>query len=64
MTNEEVIAIYAQYGYVQDNNGHFVRSDDVNLYYKFGALEAKYDVGSTQNVATLLEEYGFDDPKE
>ena len=64
LTNEEVIAIYAQYGYVQDKNGHFVRNDDVNLYYKFGALEAKYDVGSTQNIATLLEEYGFDDPKE
>ena len=64
LTNEEVIAIYAQYGYVQDKNGHFVRNDDVNLYYKFGALEAKYDVGSTQNIKTLLEEYGFDDPKE
>lgn len=64
LTNEEVIAVYAQYGYVQDKNGHFVRNDDVNLYYKFGALEAKYDVGSTQNIKTLLEEYGFDDPKE
>ena len=58
LDNQQIQALYAENGFVLDEStGKYIKVDDIELYYKLVALENKYEVGDTQSLSKLLEEY-------
>lgn len=65
LDNQQIQALYAENGFVLDEStGKYIKVDDIELYYKIVALENKYEVGNTQSLSKLLEEYGVANAEE